>query len=68
MDGYELAARIRDAASSSPPLLLALTGYGQRGDRQRSKDAGFHAHLVKPVQLAELLSFIRRSESQIPDA
>ena len=35
-------------------LLVALTGWGQAEDRQQSKDAGFDAHLVKPVDLAAL--------------
>jgi PAS domain S-box-containing protein len=54
MDGYELARRF----SEHPPLrrtrLIALTGYGQRQDRQRSTEAGFGAHLVKPVDIEEL--------------
>jgi CheY-like chemotaxis protein/two-component sensor histidine kinase len=60
MDGYELGARIREALSNAPPVLLALTGYGQSNDRERSQTAGFHGHLVKPVQLEDLLSFIQR--------
>ncbi|HEY3256724.1 MAG TPA: response regulator, partial [Polyangiaceae bacterium] len=56
MDGYELGARIRSQAPSC--RLIALTGYGQSEDRTRSAAAGFHAHLVKPVEIAELLSEI----------
>jgi CheY-like chemotaxis protein len=55
MDGYELARLLRD----SPDLprearIIAVTGYGQDADRQRSLDAGFNAHLVKPVNLEAL--------------
>jgi PAS domain S-box-containing protein len=52
MDGYEVARRIR--ASGAPARIIALTGYGQIEDRQRSQDAGFTAHLVKPVDLGML--------------
>jgi CheY-like chemotaxis protein len=52
MDGYELARRLR--ASQELPegaRIIALTGYGREGDRRRSSEAGFDAHLVKPVSL-----------------
>jgi signal transduction histidine kinase/DNA-binding response OmpR family regulator len=52
MDGYEVARRLRGEASG--PLLVALTGYGQDDDRRRSREAGFHHHLVKPVDPEEL--------------
>ena len=48
LDGYELARRIR-AAGHAGMLLVAVTGYGQSGDRLRSTEAGFDAHLTKPV-------------------
>jgi CheY-like chemotaxis protein len=41
--------------------LIAVTGYGQAEDRQRSKEAGFDAHLVKPVSQALLSSLIAAS-------
>jgi CheY-like chemotaxis protein len=49
MDGYELAGRLRDLAGLRAIRLVAVTGYGQESDRQRSQAAGFHHHLVKPV-------------------
>ena len=56
MDGYELAARI---ASAYPSVtLIALTGYGQESDRQRTRAAGFHGHLVKPIDIALVLRAI----------
>ena len=48
LDGYEVARRIR-ADGDAGVLLVAVTGYGQSGDRQRSTEAGFDAHLTKPV-------------------
>jgi len=48
MDGYEVARRIRGLGTRRP-FLVALTGYGQPEDLQRATEAGFEAHLVKPV-------------------
>jgi signal transduction histidine kinase/ActR/RegA family two-component response regulator len=48
MDGYEVGRQIRALLGPSVQL-IALTGYGQAEDRQRSHEAGFDAHLVKPV-------------------
>jgi CheY-like chemotaxis protein len=61
MDGYEVAQRIR--ASGAPAHIIALTGYGQVEDRQRSMDAGFAAHLVKPVDIAELRSMLSNADA-----
>jgi PAS domain S-box-containing protein len=58
MDGYELAARLRAEPRIAAVQLIALTGYGQPGDRQRSHDAGFAAHLVKPVSIDVLVAAI----------
>jgi signal transduction histidine kinase/ActR/RegA family two-component response regulator len=54
LDGYEVGRRLREQAGGDHFLLVALTGYGQDEDRQRSAAAGFDAHLVKPVDLATL--------------
>jgi len=50
MDGYELARRLRE---EHPELrLIAVTGYGLERDRERSAQAGFSDHLVKPIDMA----------------
>jgi len=49
MDGYEVARRLREMPQTRKSLLIALTGYGQQGDRARGKAAGFDGHLLKPV-------------------
>jgi signal transduction histidine kinase len=54
MDGYELAARLREIQRGDGLKLVAVTGYGQAADRDRSRQAGFDAHLVKPVDLDDL--------------
>ena len=51
MDGYELAARLRGLPGLSGIRLFAITGYGQESDRQRTRDAGFDHHFVKPIDL-----------------
>ena len=54
MDGYELARRLRALPDLGSLRLVALSGYGQDSDRQLAKQAGFDAHLVKPVDLNRL--------------
>jgi CheY-like chemotaxis protein len=55
LNGYEVARRLRSMPELEPaPCLIALTGWGQDEDRARSRAAGFNAHLVKPVDPAEL--------------
>ena len=54
MDGYEVVADLRARPSFARTRFIALTGYGRDEDRQRSHAAGFHAHLVKPFDLARL--------------
>ena len=54
MDGYELAEHLRERLASRPPRFIALTGYGQASDRRRTAEAGFEAHLVKPVDMRAL--------------
>nr|HEU4439121.1 MASE1 domain-containing protein [Methylomirabilota bacterium] len=48
LDGYAVARELRHAGRPGT-LLIAVTGYGQEGDRQRSAEAGFDAHLTKPI-------------------
>ena len=54
MDGYEVARRCRQEPGLEHMTLVAMTGYGKEEDRQRSQEAGFNAHLVKPVNLDDL--------------
>jgi signal transduction histidine kinase len=54
MDGYEVARRLRVQPGSRRVTLIALTGWGQQQDRDRTTDAGFDAHLVKPVAETQL--------------
>lgn len=54
LDGCELCRRIRQQPWSAQALLIAVTGWGQAADKQRSRDAGFDGHLVKPVDVQAL--------------
>jgi PAS domain S-box-containing protein len=59
IDGYEVGRRIREALKGRVSV-IALTGYAQPRDRARSAQAGFDAHLVKPVTAAALVDVIDR--------
>ena len=54
MDGYQIARTMRGREATAGALLIALTGYGQASDRQRSHEAGFDRHFVKPVSFNEI--------------
>jgi CheY-like chemotaxis protein len=62
IDGYEVARRIRAASEARGMVLIALTGYGLPEDRLRAEDAGFDAHLVKPVDFERLDELLDRVE------
>ena len=70
MDGYEVAVRLRALAATRDARIVALTGYGQDEDRQRSRQASFDAHLVKPVDSETLYALVEsepaRSASSAP--
>jgi PAS domain S-box-containing protein len=52
--GLDVARQLRECASTADITLVAMTGFGQREDRRRTQEAGFDAHLVKPVDPKEL--------------
>ncbi|HEY1376537.1 MAG TPA: ATP-binding protein [Gemmataceae bacterium] len=54
MTGYDVAKQLRADPATADTRLIALTGFGQEEDRRRSAEAGFDAHLVKPVDPEEL--------------
>ncbi len=61
MDGYELAEKLVQRCNLSDLKLIAVTGYGQEKDRERSRRAGFDEHMVKPVDIGELLRLLPSS-------
>lgn len=54
MDGYEVCRRIRETSYGRETIIIALTGWGQEEDRRKSQEAGFDAHLVKPLDMEKL--------------
>ena len=68
LDGYEACRQIRTLPNGRNILVVALTGWGQLIDRERTKAAGFTHHLVKPVDYATLLSVLNdlRQEPSLP--
>ena len=64
IDGHEVCARIRSQPWGGNMMLIAVSGWGQEGDRRRSARAGFNMHLVKPVDPDALLRIVRDVMSQ----
>lgn len=65
IDGYQLVQQLAKLPSGKDMRKIALTGYGQPGDKQRALDAGFDEHLVKPVEADKLEMAIDGSESMM---
>jgi CheY-like chemotaxis protein len=59
-DGYSVLQRLRER-TQAPMFVAAMTGYGQDMDRQRTRQAGFQAHLTKPVGIDELKQVLREA-------
>jgi CheY-like chemotaxis protein len=59
LGGLEATAEIRRHPWGNGPTIVALTGWGQDSDRERSRAAGCNSHLVKPVALADLERVLR---------
>jgi len=58
MNGYDAARKIRELPGGTKMVLVALTGWGQDGDRRISKEAGVDGHLVKPVDHDALMKLL----------
>lgn len=54
IDGYSVAAAIRESSQGQRPLIVAVTGWGGERDRERARRAGCDMHLTKPVNFDEL--------------
>ena len=63
LNGYEVCRRIREQKNGHKILIIAQTGWGQDEDRQRTQDAGFDHHLVKPVDIAVLSKILAGFQS-----
>ncbi|MEP7381999.1 MAG: ATP-binding protein, partial [Gemmatimonadota bacterium] len=60
LSGFDVCRALRKLPGGDEAVIVALTGWGQETDRQRSREAGFDAHLVKPVDLPALLELLRQ--------
>ncbi len=58
LDGYETAKRLRTMTETRDAILIALTGYGQADDIERSQSAGFNYHLLKPLDFDQLSNLL----------
>lgn len=58
LNGFDACRRIREHAWGQDIFIIALTGWGQEEDRRKSTEAGFDVHLVKPINVAELLNLL----------
>lgn len=68
MDGYEVAREVRNRLGPLNVLLIAVTGWGQEEDFQRTRAAGFDHHLTKPVALESLEPLLLSLDAVEPDA
>jgi CheY-like chemotaxis protein len=59
VSGYELARQLRANPATERIVLIALSGWGQQQDRDRSREAGFALHLVKPIELQGVEAALR---------
>ena len=63
-DGFSLATRLRTQTRHRGLYIAAMTGYGQETDRRKTAEAGFDAHLTKPVGVTELQEVLRQASLQ----
>jgi CheY-like chemotaxis protein len=67
MDGWEVARGLQERATEKKPICIAFTTCGTEADQRRSKEAGIHLHLVKPLQSGHLRTVLRRFQNIIKD-
>jgi CheY-like chemotaxis protein len=58
LNGYEACRSIREQPWGQNMILIALTGWGQDKDKQKTQEAGFNYHLVKPVEPTQLMKLL----------
>jgi len=65
LDGYEVARRLREKPWGKEAVIIALTGWGQDEDRRRTRESGFDAHMVKPLDLDALMSLLDSAPADV---
>ncbi len=66
MDGFEVARALRDDPSLKDCLIVALSGWDGPEDKRKTREAGFHAHLAKPIKKSALDQVLARIMKQAP--
>jgi PAS domain S-box-containing protein len=66
LNGYEAVRRIREQPWGRDAIIIALTGWGQKGDREQSSEAGCDGHLIKPVNFADLENLLADFAQSVP--
>jgi CheY-like chemotaxis protein len=61
MDGYQVMRALRARGFVPPPVVAALTGWGQDSDKKKTREAGFDHHFTKPVAAEELMAFLEKA-------
>ncbi len=64
MNGYETCRALRERTWGRTAIVIAQTGWGQTEDRQRALQAGFDAHLVKPIEFATLTELLATLDAE----
>jgi CheY-like chemotaxis protein len=64
MDGYATLAALREMPALAGTMFAAMTGFGHATDRERTREAGFDTHLVKPVEFALLEALLTEAEAR----
>jgi signal transduction histidine kinase/DNA-binding response OmpR family regulator len=68
LNGFQVAQQLRDQPPTNDVLLIAISGYGQAEDLHRSRHAGFNHHLIKPINIHELLKLLAQPAGMEFDA
>jgi CheY-like chemotaxis protein len=66
LNGFEVAKQLRQQPALQSAVLVAMTGYGRESDRQRSQEAGFDHHLVKPGDFGKVLEILATVSESLP--
>jgi CheY-like chemotaxis protein len=64
INGIEVARRLNRTTKQAPKLLLSMSGYGAEQTRQQRREAGFHHHLVKPLDMDSLRTLLDKCGAQ----
>jgi CheY-like chemotaxis protein len=64
VDGYQVAAELRQCPGGADLTMIAVSGYGREEDQQRSRAAGFDRHLTKPIDLRDLQDLLKIAPQQ----